>query len=64
MAMLNKIFASLRPTKSSTEPQRDELTIARAKRQMERDLRATGHSRASAVKATAKHFAKHLRGKS
>jgi hypothetical protein len=61
MAMLNKIFTFLMPTKSPTEAQGDEITIARAKRQMERNLRAAGHSRKGAVKATVEHFAKRLK---
>lgn len=38
------------------------LDVARAKRQMEHDLRAAGHTRKAAMKITAKHFEKRLRG--
>jgi hypothetical protein len=61
--VFKKIISFLAPTKPPTTHQGDELTISRAKRQMERDLRAAGHSRTSAMTTVSKHFGNHLRGK-
>ena len=54
--MFERIVAAFKASSWRPHDDRKALELASQKREMERALRAAGHSRASAMKAVAAHF--------